>query len=190
MISRPDLAYCYSMLSRHAAKGGKRHMITMANALKYISKTAGYAIKYQRNGCEALHKIITNQSGFRCDTLSDESIVTFTDSSHGGERPMAGYVIMVGGAPIDWRAYRSKVTPLSSYEGEYCAASTATVATLGIQRIGKFFDIPDTGPTLIFCDNKAAVQLSDGDTSSKRMIHIATRIAFLRERVHDKSIML
>jgi hypothetical protein len=190
MISRPDLAFCYSMLSRHAAKGGERHMVTMANALKYISKTAGYVIKYQRDGCEALHKIITNHSGFRCDTLSDESIVTFTDSSHGGERPMAGYVIMVGGAPIDWRAYRSKVTPLSSCEGEYCAASTATVATLGIQGIGKFFDIPDTGPTLIFCDNKAAVQLSDGDTSSKRMIHIATRIAFLRERVHDKSIML
>ena len=51
-------------------------------------------------------------------------------------------------------------------------------------------NIPDNGPTVVFCDNKAAVQLSDGDTSSKRMIHIATRIAFLREQVHDKSIML
>ena len=103
---------------------------------------------------------------------------------------MAGYVIMIGGAPIDWRAYRSKVTPLSSCQGEYCAASTATVATLGVRGIGKFFDIPNTGPTVVFCDNKAAVQLSDGDTSSKRMVHIATRIAFLREQVHDKSIML
>ena len=64
MISRPDLAFCYSVLSRHAAKGGKRHMVVMANALKYISKTAGYVIKYQRGGCEALHKTITDHSGF------------------------------------------------------------------------------------------------------------------------------
>ena len=39
MISRPDPAFVYSMLSRHAAKGGKRHMISMANALKYLPKT-------------------------------------------------------------------------------------------------------------------------------------------------------
>ena len=190
MISRPDLAYCYSMLSRHAAKGGERHMVVMANALKYLSKTTGYVLVYRRDGCEKFHKNITDHSDFRCDTLTDESITTFTDSSHGGERPMAGYAIMIGGTPIDWRAYRSSVTPLSSCQGEYVASSTATVATLGARGVGKFFGISDSEPTVVFCDNKAAVQLSDGDTSSKKMVHIATRIAFLREQVRDKTILL
>jgi len=45
-------------------------------------------------------------------------------------------------------------------------------------------------PSIIFCDDKAAVQLSDSYTSSKRMKHIATRIAFLREAVARKEIML
>ena len=38
---------------------------------------------------------------------------------------------------------------------------------------------------LQFCDNKAAVLLSEGNTSSKRMRHVATQIAFLREQVKD-----
>ena len=189
-ISRPDLAYTYSMLSRHSAKGGQRHMVCMANTLKYIDKTTGYEIVYKRGGCEPLHQNITNTSEFRCDTLHDESLVTFTDSSHGGERPMAGYTILLGGTPVEWRAYRQTVTPLSSCQGEYVSASTAAVATLGMRGIAKFFGIPDSTPTVIFCDNKAAVQLSDSDSSSKRMIHIATRIAFLREQVNDKSILL
>ena len=190
MISRPDVAFVYSMLSRHAATGGERHMAAMANALKYLSKTSGYVLTYKRDGCDQFHQNITKHSDFRCDTLTDESITTFTDSSHGGERPMAGYTIMIGGTPIDWRAYRSKVTPLSSCQAEYCAASTAVVATLGTRGVGKFFGISDAEPTVVFCDNKAAVQLSDGDSSSKKMMHIATRIAFLREQVQEKLILL
>ena len=162
----------------------------MAKALKYLSKTTGYVLIYRRDGCDQFHKNISDHSDFRCDTLTDESITTFTDSSHGGERPMAGYVIMIGGTPVDWRAYRSKVTPLSSCQGEYVASSHAAVATLGARGVGKFLGISDSEPTVVFCDNKAAVQLSDGDTSSKKMIHIATRIAFLREQVKDKSILL
>ena len=47
-----------------------------------------------------------------------------------------------------------------------------------------------TEPTVIFCDNKSAVMLSDSNTSSKRMKHIATRIAFLREAIQDKHVVL
>ena len=45
-------------------------------------------------------------------------------------------------------------------------------------------------PTIIFCDNKAAVQLADSDCSSKRMKHIATKIYFLREQIADKAITM
>ena len=36
----------------------------------------------------------------------------------------------------------------------------------------------------------AAVMLSDSNVSSKRLKHIMTRIAFLREKVEDKEVML
>ena len=53
-----------------------------------------------------------------------------------------------------------------------------------------YADDPDDTDDLILCDNQAAVLLSDGNTSSKRMKHVATRIAFLRELVQNKTITL
>ena len=44
--------------------------------------------------------------------------------------------------------------------------------------------------TPIFCDNKAAVLLSDSGISSKKLRHVATHIAFLRELINSGNIML
>ena len=46
-----------------------------------------------------------------------------------------------------------------------------------------FFGYPQEGPTILFCDNEAACLLAESNTSSKRLKHVATRIAFLRELV-------
>ena len=45
-------------------------------------------------------------------------------------------------------------------------------------------------PTPVLCDNLATVLLSENNTTSKRMKHIATRIAFLRENVEARKVML
>ena len=103
---------------------------------------------------------------------------------------MAGYTVLIGGTPVEWRAYRLPITPLTPGSGEYVSASTAAVATLGIRGIVKFFGIPDTSPTVIFCGNKAAIQRSDVGSSPKKVFHLARRIAFLQEQVNDKSILL
>lgn len=70
------------------------------------------------------------------------------------------------------------------------AATKAAVEILAIQDHAKFLGINVKQPTVIFNDNKSAVMLADGNASSKRMKHIATRIAFLREQVTAETIML
>ena len=45
-------------------------------------------------------------------------------------------------------------------------------------------------PTILFCDNIAAVLLSENNTSSRRLKHIATRIAYLRESVKDGQVQM
>jgi hypothetical protein len=115
-----------------------------------------------------------------------------SDSSFGGERPPAGYVVYyrpVNG-PLLGISFRPPFTPLSSAEGEYLAATRAVIGTISIREIAKFAGIVLDQPSIICCDNLAAVQLSDSDTSSKRMKHIATRIAFLRERVGEGDVIL
>ena len=46
------------------------------------------------------------------------------------------------------------------------------------------------GPIPVFCDNRAAVLISDAGCSAKRLKHVATRIAFLRELVTAKEFLL
>ena len=113
-----------------------------------------------------------------------------SDASHGGERPMAGHMEEINGGPVAWYGGRLPLTPLSVAEGEYCIATKSAVAAISIHNKCKFAGEKMDAPAILFCDNKAAVQLADGNSSSKRMKHIATRIAFLRERIAAKEIML
>lgn len=104
---------------------------------------------------------------------------------------MTGGCIFMNGSPVSWRAGRLTFTSLSSCEGEYVAATWLTIDVKVMRYIKEFLHNQSiTEPTVIFCDNKSAVMLSDSNTSSKRMKHIATRIAFLREAIQDKHVVL
>ena len=106
---------------------------------------------------------------------------------------MAGYALLFFGALINWCAERLQMTTLSSCQAEYVAATNATtVAIFAARALLQFVDaLPVERPTiLLLCDNDRAVRLADGNTSSKRMKHIATRIAFLRETQKEGSISL
>ena len=189
-ISRPDVAYVHSMLARHNQAAGKRHMQALLKVFAYLGRTSHYKITYGPQQYQALNTFIETHSQFKASVLDVTSIVCMTDSSHGGERPMAGDVLFANGGPFAWHAYRHPGTPLSVMQGEYQAATKAVVEILATRENFKLLGIDVSSPTVIFCDNLSAVQLSDGNTPSKRMKHIATRIAFLREQVKDGTIML
>ena len=61
---------------------------------------------------------------------------------------------------------------------------------LGIEPLLEFFKVKFKKPFLILCDNKAACMLSDSNHSSRRMKHVATRLAFLQEHVQSGDILL
>ena len=104
---------------------------------------------------------------------------------------MAGFVNMVSKGPVHWKAYRLETTPLSSCQGEYIVATRAAIEAKALSEAIQFLTYgPVQKKAPIFCDNKSAVLLSESATSSKRLKHIATRIAFLREMVNAKEIAL
>ena len=129
-------------------------------------------------------------------------IITFTDASYGGEKPAAGFAVLINGTPVSYSAYRLATTPLSSAEAEYMAAVRAVVSTIGIRETVTFImdtedDVKtpitffqDADVTLTLCDNMATVQIADKNASSKRMKHIVTKLAFPREQVQAKKTIL
>lgn len=186
-ISRPDVAFTHSMLARHNCGGGERHMKHLMKVFEYLGRTAHYKITYSRASFTKLCKFISEHSKFNTDVLQLTSLLSMVDSSHGGERPMAGDAHFVAGAPIGWRAGRHTVTPLNVASGEYMVATKAVVTIIPHRAVLEFMGLKQEDPTIIFTDSTAAVMIADSNTSSKRMKHIATRLAFLREQIAAKT---
>jgi len=103
---------------------------------------------------------------------------------------MAGDVQIIAAAPTGWRANRHPITPLNVAQGEYMIATKATTEIICHRGIMEFCGVKINAPTVILTDSTAAVMLADSNTNSKRMKHIATRLAFLREQIAAKTIMM
>ena len=63
-------------------------------------------------------------------------------------------------------------------------------AAWGIEPVLKFLGCTPTKPMLVFCDNKAACMLSNSNHTTKRMKHVAVRLAFLQEHVNEGNVQL
>ena len=165
-------------------------MKLLKQVFAYLAATSHYAITYRGGAVDNLQKIIKANSDFKTELIEPTTLTFFKDASFGGEKPMAGHVGFLSGGPTTWQAYRLPLTPLSSCEAEYVAATKAAISVASLRGILEFLDMIQTTPTVIFSDNQAAILLSDSNTSSKRMKHIATRIAFLREQISDGKVLL
>ena len=190
MVSRFDLAFAVSVLGRFNACGGAPHMEVALQVVRYAYCTRHFKVTYGPGRSTPLFNSILKNSGLKEEALSETSILFFSDASQGGSKPMAGYLGYLFGGPFAWAGFRLPLTSLSSCEGEYVAATKATCAILPLKQVKAFLVGDDDVPVILLVDNMAAVQLSENNTSSKRLKHIATRIAFLREAVEDKKIQL
>jgi hypothetical protein len=190
-MTRPDVAFAQSILARFSSGGGEAHMEKLRDVIRYLVLTKHYTITYQKGHSEALMSLLEKHSDLRREAIDSEDILSFSDASHGGERPMAGQVHLESGGPVAWKAGRLAHTPMSACEGEYSSAVLAAINSMKLRGVLKFMKGTKVMLTsLLFCDNIAAVMLSDSNTSSKRMKHVATRIAFLRELRERKEVTL
>jgi hypothetical protein len=189
-MTRFDLAFVHSLLGRFNNCGGAPHMEVLLNAIRYAFSTRHYALSFGPDRAPALFKNIADHSKVDPSILSERTMIAFTDASHGGEKPMAGFLCWFFGGLLGYSAYRLPHTSLSSCEAEYVAATRTVMNVLSLRSILAFLGIQDKAPTVIFCDNSAAIMLSENNTSSKRLKHVATRLAFLREAVKEEKCQL
>ena len=190
-MTRFDLAFAVSTLARFNNCGGAPHMEMLLNTVRYAYGTRHYKLVYGIGGSKSIFDNFKLYSKVP-DVLFSEGTMTFmTDASHGGEKPMAGYVGIIHGGPFAWSGYRLPQTSLSSCDAEYCAATTTVTTIVSVRPVINFLQGRKLKePTILFCDNIAAVLLSENNTSSRRLKHIATRIAYLRESVQSGEVQM
>ncbi|GJV90022.1 retrotransposon protein, putative, ty1-copia subclass [Tanacetum coccineum] len=111
VCTRPDIAYAVSVISRFLANPGKNHWETVKWILKYLRGTAYVGLVYGT------------------DRGNHVDVTGFVDSDYAKDpdkgRSYTGYVFLVQGCVISWKAMLQHVVALSTTEAEYMALTEA-----------------------------------------------------------------
>ncbi len=173
-LSRPDIAYAVNQCSRFVSNPGLQHWTAVKRIMRYLKHTLDYKLKL--GGHDTLQLAGYCDADWSMD-LDDRKSTT-------------GYVFKLGNSVISWGVRKQRTVALSSTEAEYMAASEATKELLYLRSILKELDIEQTESTVLYVDNRGAIDLARNPVYHDRSKHIDMRYHFIRERVQDNTLQI
>ncbi|XP_060972345.1 uncharacterized mitochondrial protein AtMg00810-like [Cannabis sativa] len=105
-------------------------------------------------------------------------------------RSTTGYCIFLGDCLISWRTKKQPTISKSSAEAEYRALAATSSEITWLQYLLKDFQIEQSIPTFIYCDNKFAIHIANNPTFHERTKHIELDCHFIREKIKKSAIRL
>ena len=90
-------------------------------------------------------------------------------------------LIFVGDCLVAYRFCRFASTSVSVCEAEWFGQSLACLLLQGLMPALNFMLVEYRLPIISFCDCLSAVQISESESTNKRLKHVATRMAYLQE---------
>ena len=110
----------------------------------------------------------------------------YVDSDFAGDldkrRSQTGFVFILGGCTVNWKATLQNVVALSTTEAEYTAAAEAFKEAIWLK--GMVSELGAKQETIkIYCDSQGAIHLSKNQTHHKRTKHIDVKLYFIRLEV-------
>ena len=147
-MTRPDLAWAYSELSKYVQFPEKSHMLAADLVLCYLCGTWNQTIRYSRDSHENPNVL---WGWVDADWAGD----TDTRQSH------TGYILMMNGGPISWKSRHQDNVSLSTSKAEFFAASQAGQEAIYLRETLTDFRFSQTKATLFYEDNLACVAMSE-----------------------------
>ncbi len=176
-MTRPDLAFTYSQLSKFVQSPGPVHLAAAERALAYLRGTYNEGITYCDPGEERRNKLTGwVDSDFAADPDTRKS--------------MTGYLFSLNGGAVSWRSSRQGGVTLSSAEAEFVAASQAGQEAVYLRALLRGFNFRQVGATEIWEDNASCIMMSENPANRERTRHVDTRVHYLRELVRDGHVKL
>ena len=176
-MTRPDLAFTYSQLSKFVQSPGPVHLAAAERALSYLRGNYDEGITYFDPG-PALRNKLTGwvDSDFAADPDTRKS--------------MTGYIFSLNGGAVSWRSSRQGGVTLSSAEAEFVAASQAGQEAVYLRALLRGFNFEQTSATEIWEDNASCIMMSENPANRDRTRHVDTRVHYLRDLVRDGHVKL
>jgi hypothetical protein len=95
----------------------------------------------------------------------------------------AGYIFLVGEAPISWCSRKEHVVALSTCEAEYIAAALSSCQEVWLNNLMNELCEVKNSNVVIKVDNTSAINLAKNPVAHGRSKHIEMRFHYLREQV-------
>ncbi|GAU17221.1 hypothetical protein TSUD_324240 [Trifolium subterraneum] len=174
-LQLPDLAYSEGIVSRFMQKPKLSHLAAVKRILRYIRGTMDYGILFP-----------STYKGKQCKSIA------YTDSSWCGDiedrKSTAGYVFLLGGAPIAWSSKKESMVALSSCEAEYIATSLCACQAIWLANLIEEIMGEDHGAVKMRIDSISAIKLAKNPVAHGKSKYIEMRFHYLREQVSNERI--
>jgi hypothetical protein len=181
-MTRPDLAYAVSVVSRFLHNPGSRHWTAVLRILRYLKGTLDYELK------------VCSPTDHNSQTTNSLTYGGYTDADWGGNEDNAkstsGSAFFIGSSLVSWSSKGQNTTATSTTYAEYIAAyHAATECVWGRSFLDSFHLLPEE-PTIIRCDNESAITLSKHHMINPRSKHFDTKYHYTRELSDNKVLEL
>ena len=116
------------------------------------------------------------------DTLTQTDWAGHPDNS----RSTSGYTFHLGNSLVSWASKTQPQQATSSTHAEYIACYQATSECTWIRNLLDELGLLDnTKPTVLFCDNEAAIKIANYHMVTPRSKHFDTKLHFIREKIES-----
>lgn len=121
-------------------------------------------------------------------------LIGYTDADCAGDRDdrksSSGYFTLVGGNLVTWNCKKQKVVALSNAEAEFRGIAKGVTEILWIRKLLNELNCHQTQASLLYCDNKAAINISENPVQHDRTKHVEIDRHFIQEKLENSIISL
>jgi hypothetical protein len=142
-MTRPDLAFTYSQISKFVQSPGPVHLAAAERALAYLRGTYNEDITY----CDPEEERRNKLTGWVDSDFAEDP---------GTRKSMTVYLFSLNGGAVSWRGSRQGGVTLSSAEAEFVAVSQAGQEAVYLRALLRGFNFRRVGATEIWEGNVPA----------------------------------
>ncbi|KAG7551494.1 Reverse transcriptase RNA-dependent DNA polymerase [Arabidopsis thaliana x Arabidopsis arenosa] len=173
-ITRPDICFAVGKLAQYTGAPRVSHHRAVLKLLAYIKGTVGQGLFYSSN------------PNMDLKAFADADLSACPDS----RRSVSAYCIFLGDSLISWKSRKQDVVSRSSAESEYRAMALAVCDILWVRSLMEDLHLPPSSPTVLYCDNEAAIHIANNPVFHERTKHVERDCHTVRDRVTDGTIIL
>ncbi len=177
ITTRPDVAFAASRLARFNNNPGEEHHKAADRAIQYLYATKGKALRYDSDDEGARSFICASDASFADNTMDRKS--------------SQGYIMLLFGGPIAWKANKQNTVTTSSTEAELLALSQTAKEAIFVSRLLKALMLELDKPLVIECDNTQTLRLVTEESMklATKLRHVDIHNHWLRQEHAEKRVL-